>query len=147
MIFHSFRWNAQFFLARHILWIWLIVHLCCWFFYTNNRWSHVGIEENCHYLLIFIFSNRDKIQFFRQKWNHGVQNWITELFVWRNEMFKFSRTWIKNIIVRRALQWKINIAWSLHVSHSLIILKKHRIKKKKHVNQSSIFRTRLKQWE
>lgn len=45
-------------------------------------------------------------------------------------MFKFSRTWIKNIIVRRALQWKINIAWSLHVSHSLIILKKHRIKKK-----------------
>lgn len=57
------------------------------FFYTNNRWFHVGIEENCNYLLIFIFSNRDTIQFFRQKWNHGVQNWITEFFVWRNEMF------------------------------------------------------------
>lgn len=85
--FTRFDEMRNFFLARHILWIWLIVHLCCWFFYINNRWSHVGIEENCHYLLIFIFSNRDKIQFFRQKWNHGVQNWITELFVWRNEMF------------------------------------------------------------
>lgn len=147
MIFHSFRWNAQFFFSSaHSLNMANCSLVLLIFFYTNNRWSHVGIEENCHYLLIFIFSNRDKIQFFRQKWNHGVQNWITELFVWRNEMFKFSRTWIKNIIVRRALQWKINIAWSLHVSHSLIILKKHRIKKN-HVNQSSIFRTRLKQWE